>query len=51
MPNLDPDQGAEDHLHTRGEYRKEAKRSIKRVGSPPHTWRIPLAVLLNVFAV
>ena len=31
-----------DHLHTRGEYKTVKKMSSLTVGSPPHTWRIPI---------
>ncbi len=30
----------EDHLHMRGEYSKPPTNSAKRIGSPPHAWRI-----------
>ena len=32
---------AKDHLHTRGEYQKLLKTYQLKIGSPPHTWRIP----------
>src|SRR5699024_10456204 len=31
----------QDHLHIRGEYDYEMLISIAKLGSPPHTWRIP----------
>ena len=33
---------SEDHLHIRGEYSLVIKRSFFMLGSPPHTWRIPI---------
>ena len=33
--------GHEDHLHIRGEYLDSVQDDFLRVGSPPHTWRIP----------
>ena len=34
----------EDHLHIRGEYELRQSRLILTIGSPPHTWRILLAM-------
>ena len=30
----------EDHLHTRGEYSALSFQNFKKLGSPPHSWRI-----------
>ena len=38
----------EDHLHIRGEYSLVIKRSFFMLGSPPHTWRIPIFFSFNV---
>ena len=37
----------EDHLHIRGEYFIMLEKAPALLGSPPHTWRIRAAVLLN----
>ena len=34
-------QFSQDHLHIRGEYYMRLPRDRSRMGSPPHTWRIP----------
>ena len=34
----------EDHLHIRGEYMVRQFTTIRILGSPPHTWRIPKIV-------
>ena len=35
----------QDHLHIRGEYLELQSKMINNLGSPPHTWRIPVAEL------
>ena len=32
----------QDHLHIRGEYCVLTFQPYSRIGSPPHTWRIPI---------
>ncbi len=36
----------EDHLHIRGEYMTSLWKLSSSIGSPPHTWRIQLFVIL-----
>ena len=37
----------QDHLHTRGEYKPAVKNCLIHLGSPPHTWRIPIITCDN----
>ena len=37
-----------DHLHTRGEYFTNLILIGQRIGSPPHTWRIPRILRPNI---
>ena len=41
----------EDHLHIRGEYSPSNMKSISDLGSPPHTWRIPVSSTVAVVSV
>ena len=38
----------QDHLHIRGEYDTDTDKERVYLGSPPHTWRIPITFLLLI---
>ena len=38
-----------DHLHIRGEYMEVCAKAGYKVGSPPHTWRIPTQIQVPNF--
>ena len=40
-----------DHPHIHGEYRLSSSLNVRRWGSPPHTWGIPLSLVYSFHAV